>query len=252
MRMNLPERIQIKNINEAMCNLHTPIRRPSETWKDYKAWQAASACLCKQHAADIVEQQTKCAHITIVNELNQLLDEQEEYDALHHKSTGTYKRNHPASNRDKSNNLHRDKEMQCREHYINWLSTQNVLDSMRYDDLQNTGKLNISNRNKRPTYGGYPRLNSVRCLRSNTPPGPSCPRDNNNMGDDSSEPSDDSDHSDSTYRRDESEDTDTTVQDTDEDSSSSDENNWRRTHRHRRRDSDNPQRCHAYDDHRRK
>jgi len=42
------------------------------------------------------------------------------------------------------------------------------------------------------------------------------------MGNDPSELSDDSDHSDSTYRQDESEDMDTTVQDTDEDNSSSD------------------------------
>jgi hypothetical protein len=111
-----------ENINEAMCNLHMPTRQPRETREDYKAQQAASARLLKQHAAEIVEQQIQRAHITIVDKLNQLLDEQEEYDAMRHKPIGTDKRNHPTSDGSKSDDLHRDKEMQCREHYVEWLS----------------------------------------------------------------------------------------------------------------------------------
>jgi hypothetical protein len=95
---------------------------------------------------------------------------------------------------------------------------------MRYDDLRNTGESNIPDCDKRPAYGGYPRLDFVRRSRSNASPGPSHPRDNNNYtGNDPSEPSDDSDHSDSTYRQDESESTNTTTQDTDEEGSSSDD-----------------------------
>ena len=108
-----------------------------------------------------------------MDELNQLLDEQEEYDAMCHKPIGTDKRNHPTSDGSKSNDLRRDKEMQHKEHYIDWLSTQNVLDSMRYDDLWNTGKSNIPNHNKRPTYGRYLRSDSIRRSKSNTSPGPS-------------------------------------------------------------------------------
>jgi hypothetical protein len=40
-----------ENINEAMRNLHTPIRWLSETQEDYKARQAASARLCKNTTA---------------------------------------------------------------------------------------------------------------------------------------------------------------------------------------------------------
>ena len=94
-----------------MRNLHMPIRQPSETREDYKARQAASACLYKQHAAKLSEQRILCAHITIVDELNQLLDEQEEYDATHHNPIETDRRNHPASDGNKSNDLQRDKEM---------------------------------------------------------------------------------------------------------------------------------------------
>jgi hypothetical protein len=242
-----------KNNNEAMCNLHTPIRWLSETREDYKAQQAASAHLRKKHAAEILERCILCTHITIVDELNQLLDEQEEYDATHHNPIETDRRNHHTPDGNKSDDLRRDKEMRRREHYVEWLSTQNVLDSMRHDDLWNTSKSNIPNHDKRPAYGGYPRSDSVRCSRSNASPGPSHPRDNNNyMGNDPSEPSDDSDHLDSTYRWDESESTNTTTQDTDEEGSSSNDGSQGWTHRHQRRESNNSRRHHTYDDHRRK
>jgi len=58
-----------------------------------------------------VEQQIECTHVTMVDELNQLLDEQDEYDAMHHKPIGTDKRNRPTSDRSKSDVLRRDKEM---------------------------------------------------------------------------------------------------------------------------------------------
>ena len=121
-----------------MCNLHTPVRLPSKTRGDFKARKAASAHLYKQHAAEIVEQQIKCAHITIVNKLNQLLNKQEEYDAVHHKSTETDKRPHPASDRGKNHDLHKQKEMK-------WLSTQNMVDGMRYDNLWNTCDMDEDN-----------------------------------------------------------------------------------------------------------
>ena len=99
---------------------------------------------------------------------------------------------------------------------------------MRYDDLRNTGESNIPDRDKRPAYGGYLRLDSIRRSKSNASPGPSRPRDNNDyMGNDPSEPSDDSDDSDSTYRQDESEGTETTTQDTDEEESSSNDGSQR-------------------------
>jgi len=200
-----------------------------------------------------LEQRILCAHVTIVDELNQLLDEQEEYDATHHNPIEMDKRNRPAPDGNKSDDLRRDKEMRRREHYIEWLSTQNVLDSMRYDDLRNAGELNIPDRDKRPAYGGYPCSDSIRHSKSNTSPGPSRPRDNNNhMGNDPSELSDDSDHLDSTYRRDRSEGTKITTQDTDEEESSSDDGSQRQTHRHRCRESDDSIRHHTYDDHRRK
>src|SRR5882762_11242515 len=101
---------------------------------------------------------------------------------------------------------------------------QNVLDSMRYDNLRNTSSLNIPDCNKN---GRYPCSDSVRHLRSNASPGPSHPRGNNGMGDDPSEPSGDSSSTDSTYRcrQEESEDMDTTTHDMDEDNPSSNKDN---------------------------
>jgi hypothetical protein len=59
----------------------------------------------------MVEQWIQHAHITMVDELNQLLDEQEEYDAMRHKPRRMDKRNRPNSDGSKSDNLRRDKEM---------------------------------------------------------------------------------------------------------------------------------------------
>ena len=64
-----------------MRNLHMPVRRPNETPGEYQARQAASARLRKQRAVEKVEQRLDRAHATILVELNQLLDEQEEYDS---------------------------------------------------------------------------------------------------------------------------------------------------------------------------
>jgi len=85
--------------------LHTPIRRPSETREDYKARQAASAHLHKKHAAELMERRILRAHVTIVDEINQLLDEQEEYDATHHNPIDTDRRNRHSSDGNKSDDL---------------------------------------------------------------------------------------------------------------------------------------------------
>jgi hypothetical protein len=60
----------------------------------------------------MVEQQIQCPHVTIVNELNQLLDEQEEYHAMHHKSIEMDKIPCPASDGSKDHDLCKEKEMQ--------------------------------------------------------------------------------------------------------------------------------------------
>jgi hypothetical protein len=57
---------------------------------------------------------------------------------MHHKFTEMDKRSCPASDRSKNHDHHKEKEMRRREHYLEWLSMQNVLESMRYNDLQNT------------------------------------------------------------------------------------------------------------------
>jgi hypothetical protein len=94
-----------------MCKLHMPVRQLSETQEDFKAQQAASAHLCKQCAPEVVGQQVQCTHITIVNKLNQLLDEQEEHNAMHHKSTEMNKKFYPASDGGKNHDLCKEKEM---------------------------------------------------------------------------------------------------------------------------------------------
>jgi len=75
-------------------------------------FQSTASCQCSSaHAAEIVEQQIQHTHVTIVNELNQFLNEQEEHDAMHHNSTEMDKISHPASDGGKNHDLHKEKEM---------------------------------------------------------------------------------------------------------------------------------------------
>ena len=52
---------------------------------------------------------------------------------------------------------------------------QNVLDSMRNSDIRATGYSNIPSRDKRATYGGYPKSNDSENHDINATPGPSRP-----------------------------------------------------------------------------
>ena len=140
--------------------------------------------------------------------------------------------------------------MRRREHYREWLATQVVLDSMREGDITETGFSNIPARDKRAGYPGYPRSENSDHRDGNATPGPSRQRryenqediheardrtsdresyspkgrvkKNNRMGNDPSDPSDDTSSSDSTYKPDHTEPTDleaTTSSLTDEDRS---------------------------------
>ena len=50
-----------------------------------------------------------------------------------------------------------EKEVCRQEHYRKWLTTQNVLNSMRDSDIRATKYSDIPSHDKRAAYGGYPR-----------------------------------------------------------------------------------------------
>ena len=67
------------------------------------------------------------------------------------------------------------KEVHRREHYQEWLATQNVLESMRNSDIRAMGYSYIPRHDKRAAYGGYPKSNDSENHDRNATLGPSCP-----------------------------------------------------------------------------
>jgi hypothetical protein len=67
------------------------------------------------------------------------------------------------------------KEVRRREHYQEWLTTQNVLDSMRDSDIRAMGYSNIPSLDKRTAYGSYLKSNDSENHDRNATPGPSRP-----------------------------------------------------------------------------
>jgi hypothetical protein len=102
-----------------------------------------------------------------------------------------------------------------------------VLDSIRYDNLWNSSKSNISDCNKRSAYGRYLCSESLRHLRLNASLGQSCLSKNDKMKDDPFELNNDSNLSDSIYGPDESKNIKTTTSDMKEEIFSSDEEGQR-------------------------
>ena len=70
--------------------------------------------------------------------------------------------------------------MERTEHYREWLTSQNYLDSLPEADIRKTGKSNILSRNKRAEYSGMPKhwhsakVKKCKAEQQNAMPGPSC------------------------------------------------------------------------------
>ena len=65
------------------------------------------------------------------------------------------------------------KEVHRQEHYHEWLTMQNVSDSMRDSDIKAIGYSNIPSHDKWAAYSGYPRSNDSGNHDQNATPGPS-------------------------------------------------------------------------------
>ena len=70
------------------------------------------------------------------------------------------------------------------EHYCKWLAMENILDSMRNDDIRATGSSNIPSCDKQAAYGGYPRSSDSGNHDQNATPGPSHPYNGRHGNDD--------------------------------------------------------------------
>src|SRR6202040_4471961 len=76
----------------------------------------------------------------------------------------------------KKDSLGRDRAMQRCEHYQEWLGSQNIIDSIRNAEIEESGVRDIPPRNKRPGYSGYPSTAESHVENHHAIPGPSRPR----------------------------------------------------------------------------
>src|SRR6202040_3153599 len=76
----------------------------------------------------------------------------------------------------KKDSLGRDRAMQRCEHYQEWLGSQNIIDSIRNAEIEESGVRDIPPRNKRPGYSGYPSTAESHVKNHHAIPGPSRPR----------------------------------------------------------------------------
>src|ERR1700722_13357156 len=66
--------------------------------------------------------------------------------------------------------------MRRREHYREWLGSQNITDSIRNAEIEESGVMDIPPCNKHPGYSGYPSTAESHVKNHHAIPGPSRPR----------------------------------------------------------------------------
>ena len=168
-------RVSDENIHQAVHDLHDHSQHDGEMQEAFQARKNASAHIRRNsEAVENIPQPEVIPRDDILDNLLQLYAEQEEYD------TEQIRRNKDGENARRSSKRQRDislmgKEVRRREHYREWLTTQNVLNSMRHSDIRAMGYSNIPSRDKRATYGGYPKSNYSENHDRNATPGPSHP-----------------------------------------------------------------------------
>src|ERR1700720_326388 len=77
---------------------------------------------------------------------------------------------------DSKDSLGRDRAMRRHEHYQEWLRSQNIIDSIRNAEIEESGVTNIPPHNKRPGYSGYPSTAESHVENCHATPRPSRPR----------------------------------------------------------------------------
>ena len=120
-----------KNINQAMQQLHTPKQFPKETPGEFESRMAASA---RMHAKHRDEERAEWRRLHRIRELdkesNQLACEQSIYESTRSKCNIDSEQVRENPRNDSKDSLWRDRAMRRREHYREWLGSQNIIDSI--------------------------------------------------------------------------------------------------------------------------
>src|ERR1700720_551770 len=138
---------------------------------------AASTRMCAKHRD---EKRDKWRRLRRIRELdeesNQLAREQAIYESTKSKRNTDSEQVRESPCYDSKDSLGRDHAMRRREHYREWLGSQNIIHSIRNAEIEESGMTDIPPRNKRPGYSGYPSTAESHVKNCHATAGPSHPR----------------------------------------------------------------------------
>ena len=147
----------MRNIHQAMQQLHTPKWFPKETPGEFESRMAASTRMHAKHRDEKRDERRRLHRIRELDEeSNQLAREQALYESTKLKRNTDSEQVHESPRYDSKDSLGRDHAMRRREHYQEWLGSQNIIDSIRNAEIEESGMTDIPPHNKRPGYSGYP------------------------------------------------------------------------------------------------
>ena len=141
-----------ENIRRAVENIYNPARRQEETQGEYNTRLAARVRIQREeiHKA---ESKNHKRRLELKVEAKILCQEEKEYE----RKQRSLEKRHSQDNVERHSLASRDTDMERTEHYREWLSSQNYLDSLREADIRETGRTNIPSRTKRADYSGMPK-----------------------------------------------------------------------------------------------
>src|SRR6202040_3133182 len=120
-----------ENIHQAMQQLHTPKQFPKETPGEFESRMAASRQMCAKHRDEKRDERRRLRRIRELDkESNQLAREQAIYESTKSKSNTDSEQVRESPRYDSKDSLGRDRTMQRREHYREWLGSQNIIDNI--------------------------------------------------------------------------------------------------------------------------
>src|SRR6202040_2865984 len=166
-----------KNIHQAMQQLHMPKWFPKETPGEFESRMAASARMRAKHRDEKRDEWRRLCRIRELDgESNQLAREQALYKSTKLKRNTDSEQVRESPRYDSKDSLGRDRAMRRREHYRECLGSQNIIDSIRNAEIEESGVMDILPRNKRSGYSGYPSTTELHVENCHAIPGPSYPR----------------------------------------------------------------------------
>src|SRR6202040_2209471 len=133
-----------ENIHQAMQHLHTPKRFPKGTLGEFESRMAASTRMRAKHRDENRDERRQLRRIRELDEeSNQLAQEQALYESTKSKRNTDSEQVRESPRYDSQDSLGRDRTMRRREHFREWLESQNIIDSIRNAEIEESGMTNI-------------------------------------------------------------------------------------------------------------